>query len=98
MALESGESWNFTNSKTTEAASRQEYYHLKLWISTLIKLPKHSQLESTALFSNRSITHVEIFGTIVDQVSLSKADIFVGMIKKHIIRNNFLNVLIIYSG
>ncbi len=99
MALESGESWSFTNSnKTTEATSRPENYHLKIWISTLIKLPKHSQLESTALFANRSITHVEIFGTIVDRISLSKADVYTGMMGKLTIKNNLKNVNTCYSG
>ena len=77
MALESVESWNFTGAKNAAVPQLNESHHVKLWIGTVKKLPRHPSQENTAQFAGKLVNYVDITGTVVDRVSYGKADVYI---------------------
>lgn len=88
------QTWN--SSQQPKAASETpnvENYHLKLWVGTVKSLERHPKFDSTGVLGERNITHVDIFGTVIDRVSLARADIYVlddgtGVISCHLKKND----------
>jgi len=72
------EAWSSSQAPTKSVPEtlHVENYHIKLWIGTIKSLGRHSELDSTALFGKRNITHVDIVGTVINHISLVKADIY----------------------
>ena len=72
--------------KSVVGAEQVENYHIKLWIGTIKSLGQHSEFDNTAVFGERNITNVDIVGTVVNRLSLARADIYdcKNEIEKHI--------------
>lgn len=78
--FENGESWDQKVVKPKPKPSGvTENHHIKLWIGTIKNLSKHPSHENAGLFRNKSVTHVDILATVVDQFSYDKANIYVCM-------------------
>ena len=52
-------------------------FHIKLWIGTIKSLKKHPTRENAAVFGRKTITHVDILGTVIYHRSYDTADIYV---------------------
>lgn len=85
------ESWKEHNIKPrSEQLNSFENYHLKLWIGTIKGLSKHPSHENAAIFGHKTVAYVDVLGSVVNQYSYEKADIYVCMQRSMFVLSKFI--------
>ena len=79
------ETWDKVQTKfKSEILPTIENHHFKLWIGSINNFQKHPSFDSAAVFEDKIVAYVDIIGTVIDQFSYEKADLYVCNVSRHI--------------